>query len=287
MTSLTHKASLLTLTLIILSAGGIKAQASYFSLEKTSFAAGETIAIRFAAPMKSPEGDQSWITVVAPSAGPEEYAEFIYVADGAAEARIPAPAKAGDFEVRLHTNYPAKDYNLVQSVGIAVSRTESAAASGLRFKSIYARYSNSDRNWSMDFSSEETGSMRTRYSNSIGTWDIELPTGTAGIKAQYSNSDTSWVYAGVNGLITIKTRFSNSLSPWEITSASGQTLTAATVYSNSIGKWSISGIGEGMAVYATYSNSLLKWTIEDGIPEVDPDLKMAALFACIISTLIK
>jgi len=235
--------------------------------------------------MKSPESDQFWVTIVDAGADGSTYGEYVYVADKAMTAQLVAPKKSGSYEVRLHANYPKKETNLVQRIPITVERPESAGSVELQFTGIRSRYSNAKNAWAIEFG-EEPGTLTSRYSNSITSWNVEMPSGAAEIQSKYSNSFTNWTYAGGSGEIAITAVYSNSVAPWRVTSASGEVLTVATVYSNSLAKWEISGIGDGMSVNATDSKGLGAWRIEDRIPGVDPDLKMAAVFACIIATLI-
>ena len=53
------------------------AQKTDFKLDKASFQTGESISIIFLAPMKSPESDQAWVTIVPADSPDSEYADYV------------------------------------------------------------------------------------------------------------------------------------------------------------------------------------------------------------------
>jgi hypothetical protein len=90
-------------------------------LAGTSFEPGAPIAIRFTPAIRSTPARRAWVTV-APAGSPQtSYGTWTYVDDGARLARLAAPSKPGAYEVRLHTDYPAKSFNVVRAAAFTVA----------------------------------------------------------------------------------------------------------------------------------------------------------------------
>jgi len=104
-------------------APGSAAAAPTFQLTASSYAPGASIQLKFAQEISSPGSSRAWITVCA--AGSDEWVHdaWKYVDDHATEAVIDAPKKPGAYEVRLHTDYPAKTYHLVHAERFTVTGT--------------------------------------------------------------------------------------------------------------------------------------------------------------------
>lgn len=92
-----------------------------FTLNAKSFVVGDPIEIKFGKPVSSKTGDQAWITVSEAGSPQSSYGEWEYVTDGANSASLKAPKKAGAYEVRIHTNFPSKSYNVRYAVPITVT----------------------------------------------------------------------------------------------------------------------------------------------------------------------
>jgi hypothetical protein len=60
------------------------------------------------------------VTVAAAGSPQTSYGTWTFVDDGARRASLAAPPKAGAYEVRLHTDYPAKAFHVVRAVPFAV-----------------------------------------------------------------------------------------------------------------------------------------------------------------------
>jgi serine/threonine protein kinase len=90
------------------------------TLDKKSYKPGATVLIKFGAAVPSPEKSRAWITAVAAGAPPSTYGEWVFVDDGASTGALKAPDKPGNYEVRLHTEYPTKSTNVVATVPFAV-----------------------------------------------------------------------------------------------------------------------------------------------------------------------
>lgn len=89
--------------------------------------AGESVVVRFDAPVVSRGMDQVWVTLV-PASSPEGFLiDRVIVDDGAMEVVVPAPAE-GVFELRLHDAYPRRRHHLVGRVRVEVERPGVAQA---------------------------------------------------------------------------------------------------------------------------------------------------------------
>ena len=84
-----------------------------FSLALTSYKPGERIELSFPSPMHALESEKFWITIVPASAAESAYGAYEYVPDKATNMSLTAPRVAGEYEVRLHANYPKKTTNVV------------------------------------------------------------------------------------------------------------------------------------------------------------------------------
>jgi hypothetical protein len=100
-----------------------------FRLAASSYAPGAAIQIRFAQAISSTSNSRAWVTVAGRGTPESSYGTWKYVDDHATAAVLEAPAKDGAYEVRLHTNYPAKSYNIVHAEPFTVA-TVAIADSG-------------------------------------------------------------------------------------------------------------------------------------------------------------
>ena len=91
-----------------------------FSLATTEYKPYETITITFPTRMRAAKNERFWITIVQANASDASYGTYEYIADKAMMTRLAAPAKAGDYEVRLHANYPTKSTNIVFRVSVQI-----------------------------------------------------------------------------------------------------------------------------------------------------------------------
>ena len=81
---------------------------------------GEEVEITFPAPMKAADGEKYWITIVQKGAADTAYGVYAYVPDGARTMQFEMPKQAGDYEIRLHANYPRLSTNPVHRAAIRV-----------------------------------------------------------------------------------------------------------------------------------------------------------------------
>jgi hypothetical protein len=105
----------------------VSSAAPSFHLNATSYAPGDEIEIRFAAPVSSKPQSRAWIAVAEANSPASAYATWNYLDDGATVATLKAPSQPGAYQVRLHTDYPARTFNVQRAVPLTV-RAEHAEA---------------------------------------------------------------------------------------------------------------------------------------------------------------
>ncbi|MEW5738036.1 MAG: transposase [Myxococcota bacterium] len=86
---------------------------SMMSVEHSLITKGTGFTLRFNKPMKAQPGEKFWVTIVFATAGDKEYTSYKYLEPDATSIDLAAPAVPGEYEVRLHGNYPTKTYNLI------------------------------------------------------------------------------------------------------------------------------------------------------------------------------
>jgi hypothetical protein len=91
-----------------------------FAVKAKAVRGGDNIEIVFPEPMVAAPGERFWVTTTAPDADASSYGSYEYVPPGAKAMTLRAPKATGDYEVRLHANYPTKSTNLVYRVRIHV-----------------------------------------------------------------------------------------------------------------------------------------------------------------------
>ena len=94
--------------------------AQRFTLAAATLKPGAKIHIAFATALHAAPREQFWVTIVDAGAADSTWGVYEYVPPGARHMQLTAPAKPGDYEVRLHANYPTKTTNLVHRVAIHV-----------------------------------------------------------------------------------------------------------------------------------------------------------------------
>ena len=107
----------------------VASDAPELHLSGTTFVPGSNILIRLSAPISSKPTDRAWITLVEADKPASDYGTWGYLDDGEVEAHFKAPAKLGAYQIRLHTNYPAKSFNVRRAVAfevVAVQPTSNA-----------------------------------------------------------------------------------------------------------------------------------------------------------------
>lgn len=147
------------------------------------------------------------------------------------------------------------------------------------FTGLNATYSGSWERWDIDLA-DGGGTLSATYSGDVDRWSVRIGNRSASINATYSNSMERWDY----GDVAIRTVYSGSYERWEV-SRRGRTLRVATIYNDDWQRWNVSGPAGTMQVSATYSHDWSRWQIDDRMCTEDVELRMGAVFACVVSAI--
>jgi len=90
------------------------------SLASAKIAVGAKPMVKLGAPVYARTGERYWITVIPKDAEDSEWGQYAYLPNAASELELPAPEKAGSYEVRVHANHPTKSSNVVQRTDLTV-----------------------------------------------------------------------------------------------------------------------------------------------------------------------
>jgi hypothetical protein len=91
-----------------------------FAAVRTVLPHGSQAELRFPAPLHAKHGEQFWVTVVEAGAPDEKYGTWSYVPDGATTISLQLSDQPGEYELRLHANYPTKSTHVVHRVALHV-----------------------------------------------------------------------------------------------------------------------------------------------------------------------
>lgn len=105
--------------LLVFAFTGISAWAKMYKAPKTA-APGSAVVVTYKEAMASPQENKFWITIIDPVAADSEWGAWVYVDDGATSTTLTAPEMPGNYEIRLHANYPTKPYEVVQRSPLTV-----------------------------------------------------------------------------------------------------------------------------------------------------------------------
>jgi hypothetical protein len=83
------------------------------TLEAAIVTAGGHAVIKFDRPVYSPPNAKSWVAVAKVGAPDSSYETWTYLEDGVQTAQLVAPTQPGDYEVRMHDDYPQQTYHVV------------------------------------------------------------------------------------------------------------------------------------------------------------------------------
>ena len=147
------------------------------------------------------------------------------------------------------------------------------------FTGLNATYSGSWERWDIDLA-KGNGTLTATYSGSADRWSVRIADRSSSITATYSGSMERWDYSDV----AIPTVYSGCWERWDV-SRGGRTLRVATVYSDDWQRWSVSGPAGTMHISATYSHDWTRWQIDDRMCAEDVELRMGAVFACVVSAI--
>jgi hypothetical protein len=142
---------------------------------------------------------------------------------------------------------------------------------------LSATYSNSWERWDIDMERDD-GPLATVFSGSPDRWNVRIGGRSGSIAATYSNSLERWNY----GEVDIRTVYSGCWDRWEVTGR-GRVLRVAADYSGEWTHWTVSGPAGALRVSATYSGDWTRWRIDDRMCGEDMELRLGAVFACMIS----
>ena len=82
--------------------------------------AGSTVTFTFSRPVTGLAVDQYWV-VIAPMGSPAEYIEGrIHVPRDTTYMKVDAPRQPGQYELRLHGDWPRLEHHIVQTVPIVI-----------------------------------------------------------------------------------------------------------------------------------------------------------------------
>jgi hypothetical protein len=70
--------------------------------------------------MRPLKGERFWVTVVPDGAFDSSWQQYRYVPHDARTLLMPLPKDRGDYEIRLHANYPTRTTNVVHRVRIRI-----------------------------------------------------------------------------------------------------------------------------------------------------------------------
>ena len=95
-------------------------EAIVLSLKASALKAGEAPKADFGLELYPRTGEQFWVTVIEKGKADTEWGAYLYLPIGAKGIELAKPAAAGDYEVRLHANYPSKSSNVIHRVELKV-----------------------------------------------------------------------------------------------------------------------------------------------------------------------
>lgn len=111
---------------------------TFMSVPGSVFGAATKLRVTFLSPMKAAPGEKFWLTITRPSAGSTDYTTSRYLDPDATSVEIDLPGSAGDFELRLHGNYPTKTYNLIDRLKVRTTTGEPSSEPDPNFPDVSA-----------------------------------------------------------------------------------------------------------------------------------------------------
>lgn len=119
------------LAILLLAPATIRQDA--FTLDSTTYKGGDKITLKFPAALQPAEGTQYWCCIVPVGTADSSFGSWTYVKAGATSAELTAPATSGDYEVRLHSDYPKKSYNVVHRIKVTVGGLSPTKPEDMKF----------------------------------------------------------------------------------------------------------------------------------------------------------
>ncbi len=93
--------------------------ATAISLDKSNYAAGDTIIVTYSGVTAAEESARAWVGIAKSGASASSYGDWEYVKQGSGTVELTAPTENGSYEVRYFKAYNANDTNLVGSASIS------------------------------------------------------------------------------------------------------------------------------------------------------------------------
>lgn len=78
------------------------------------------ITVKFPSAVNSTEEDRMWIAIVEKSKPETDWGVWKYVEDQATSIKLTCPDVAGDYEIRLHDNYPKESSHLIYKQDLTI-----------------------------------------------------------------------------------------------------------------------------------------------------------------------
>jgi len=107
--------------------------AAPFTVAEGPIKGGDPVKISFGGPLDESR-QRYWICLVEKAAPDSTYGTWAYVDNLASPAvSLVAPAAAGEYEIRLHSDYPAKSSNVVHRVAVTIGRLQPTLPTDMKF----------------------------------------------------------------------------------------------------------------------------------------------------------
>lgn len=104
-----------------LASPALAGDAELFTLESDTVSGGDAIKINFTGPL-DPANKKYWVCVVEKGKSDSTFGTWSYVTDLSGKpVTLQAPEVDGDYEVRLHGNYPTKSNNVLQRAALKIA----------------------------------------------------------------------------------------------------------------------------------------------------------------------
>ncbi|HEY4180147.1 MAG TPA: hypothetical protein VGM90_25065 [Kofleriaceae bacterium] len=82
-------------------------------LDQSVATSGGHVGVTFDHPVYSPANARSWIAIARVGAPDASYETWTYIEDGSQTAELVAPTQPGDYEMRMHDDYPQQTFHVV------------------------------------------------------------------------------------------------------------------------------------------------------------------------------
>ncbi|MGE0871914.1 MAG: protein kinase [Kofleriaceae bacterium] len=92
-----------------------------FSVADATLSVGAVAQLHFATAMVPATNEKFWITVVPRKQPDSKWGQWEYLTIGATELKLKMPSEPGEYEIRLHANYPRMATNVVHRVVVRLS----------------------------------------------------------------------------------------------------------------------------------------------------------------------